>query len=164
MAWHSLLWLGINCRSADNLPCQCIDNRVAHSPAPGVATADFVNSRQQYPWLIPLQNSFHAQSMKSLTRSVVGLRSCNVIWVSSAIYCSCYMQCLGWESVGTTTSPISVFKLGRVLGAVPTADAIATILVLIRLRSLPRFAETISQRYCSAATCEVGLTGKCRNT
>ena len=77
---------------------------------------------------------------------------------------ACYMQCLGCELVIILEFPshVSVFKLGRIFVLIPhwyNSDLQWTdIIVYFLLRSLPRFAEMISQGYCSVAqwplTCE----------
>ena len=93
--------------------------------------------------------------------------------VVSTTSCSCYKQCLEREWIiifGITTSRESAFELKRVF-AVHTADAVATgevncYNVIVRLRSLPRFAETTRQGYCSAEqrplACEDGSDFCCR--
>ena len=51
-----------------------------HPRMPEVAASDYVITWQRYPWQISFAKLiFQAQSMKSLTRSVVGIRSCDIM-------------------------------------------------------------------------------------
>ena len=66
------------------------------------------------------------QPMKSPTRSVFYMRSCDVIlWLISVTRCPCYMQCLGHELVIILGFPPVMYPSLK-WGTVPKAGAVAT--------------------------------------
>ena len=80
----------------------------------------------------------------------------NISWSSLKI---CHREEERRRQQSTTESGIRL-QIGAGICVVPTDDAVATIVVnsytfLVRLHSLLRFAETISQGYSSAAQCPV---------
>ena len=98
--------------------------------------------------------------MKSPTRSVVGFRSSNIIVVDLShtllVFHTMFRIGCDWLIIHWDDQSCIRLQIEAGICAVPTADAVATGEVycyncIFQLRSSPRFAETISHGYSSAA-------------
>jgi len=98
-----------------------------HLCMPGIA--DYVSTNLQYPRHTPLQNS----AMKSFTRSVVDLQSCDIqFWVIPAIGCSCNNAMFRMDHYIWIPTPIVyVFELGWTFSLVPRLKWLAKSITII---------------------------------